>query len=416
MQDPRSCTSTGGIRCRHYHTWSQILPVVLLLQVSFIGQSFSVPYLQPFQISFLYYRSSRKKSAASSLPFCCRNTRLFTTTTTTTTARSMTAETQTSSSSNSKSPTTDRVLLLRGGGGDGNEATTSNERNILVHDNATSYKNITLPVRDYGYLTKPLSWEDLIQIVQVDYELGKLSRSKQQQYDYELALVNMKQEWNSTYDFILHTKFNFTKKKIQRPNPKDATTNRSTTSSSSSTSTTNDSEKEEEGIGSQSASSSSSSSYVWIVDPPLSEIKQIKKVLVKNDFPYYMEDGIQHYVLWKTCQNITEDEIQVARNELQEIMLRTEGVQEKRQQQQQQQQQVVEQQGDDVSTMNEVHDDDDDDHDDDIINGSSSSTSRKVVEIIHWMNPPHLQSLPDIYHVHFVCRVVNQKEEEVVEE
>jgi len=76
-----------------------------------------------------------------------------------------------------------------------------------------------------------------------------------------------------------------------------------------------------------------------------------KLILIPNDFPYYVEENIVHYVLWKTKIPITEKEIHDAR-----IILET-------------------------------------------------NISINALEIIHWVNPPNLKSVPDIDHVHFLCRI-----------
>jgi hypothetical protein len=87
---------------------------------------------------------------------------------------------------------------------------------------------------------------------------------------------------------------------------------------------------------------------LWEAYPPLSEVKEIKKSLLPNDFPYYFADGIEHWCLWKICEDVNDDEIQQAKRELEEM------------------------------------------HGD-------------VVDFLSWRNPPHLKSLPDIDHIHILC-------------
>ena len=72
-------------------------------------------------------------------------------------------------------------------------------------------------------------------------------------------------------------------------------------------------------------------------------------VLVPNDFPYHTESGIEHWVLWKLHEKVNQIDIDQAKEDLRQRL------------------------GDDV-------------------------------DLIHWENPPHLKSLPDIDHVHILVR------------
>jgi len=88
---------------------------------------------------------------------------------------------------------------------------------------------------------------------------------------------------------------------------------------------------------------------LWEAYPPLSEVSEVKKVLCENDFPYYMAPGIEHWCLWKLCKDIEDQEVEEAKEELRHI------------------------------------------HGEDL-------------EFLCWRNPPHLKSLPDIDHFHFLIR------------
>lgn len=91
--------------------------------------------------------------------------------------------------------------------------------------------------------------------------------------------------------------------------------------------------------------------YCWkSVNPEKHDCQTSRLVL--NDFPYYFEDNIEHWVYWKLGSTITELEIK--------------------------------------NTIN------------------SFSQDKKYLEISFWINPPHLKSLPDIDHVHFVCLCKNK--------
>ena len=126
----------------------------------------------------------------------------------------------------------------------------------------------------------------------------------EQEKDYQIYMRDLRQEWQSVYDQILYSKFALEKRK-------------------------NDDGK----------------LYAY---PPVSELEGIRKCVVRNDFPYYLDDGIEHWVLWKLGGDCTEADIDQAREEIR--------------------------------------------------------TAIGAVDFLHWINPPHLKSLPEIDHVHFLCR------------
>mmetsp|Transcript_4300 Transcript_4300/g.12328 ORF Transcript_4300/g.12328 Transcript_4300/m.12328 type:complete len:209 (-) Transcript_4300:3099-3725(-) len=195
--------------------------------------------------------------------------------------------------------------------------------NIISNDNddfvtiTDPNVKVTLPTLKYGYRTTKSNWDELIQIIEVDYDIPRLSRSRAQQHEYEVFRYHMKQQYRSTVDFILISKFGFDGVLPSvAPNANDE----------------EDLEKK------------------WIAHPCLKDVQTPKTILVKNDFPYSVEDNIVHYVLWKIKEPITQQEILDAREELQ-------------------------------------------------------SDKIKALEILQWVNPPSLQSIPDIDHVHFLCRL-----------
>jgi len=162
-----------------------------------------------------------------------------------------------------------------------------------------------LPQREYGYRIEPFTWPELIQIIDKENNLAKLSRSVPQQTEYEVYMRQLKSEWKTVCDYILHSKFGFEKRR-----------------------------SDENGL--------------WVAYPPVSATTEPQRVLVLNDFPYYNAPGIYHYVLWKIGGDVTDQEIEEARRELCDSLQDVEG-------------------------------------------------------LLHWKNPPHLKSLPDIDHIHILC-------------
>jgi hypothetical protein len=162
--------------------------------------------------------------------------------------------------------------------------------------------SISLPKLKYGYRTTPMTWPELFDIIEKEKDFEKLSRKEAQQREYEIFRFHLRRQYKSIIDYILCTKFSFGKTR-------------------------------ENGL--------------WQTHPQLADISEVRKVLVPNDFPYYMADGIVHYILWKTKMDITQQDIEDAQKELRRRM--------------------------------------------------------EVVDILHWVNPPHVKSLPEIDHVHFLC-------------
>lgn len=76
---------------------------------------------------------------------------------------------------------------------------------------------------------------------------------------------------------------------------------------------------------------------------------ETQTVVVRNDFPYCLPDQIEHWLLWKLGGLCTEEDVDTAKCEIQ------------------------------------------------------SRGGHCYKDFLHWINPPELQSLPDIDHVHILC-------------
>lgn len=158
-------------------------------------------------------------------------------------------------------------------------------------------------------VTKPFSWKELTEIVKFG-DPTMHSRSLQVQEEYIFHVKEVKQEWKSMNDYILYSKFNF-QSVVQNDGKKCA-------------------------------------------KPTLEEARSkgiVMTRLLLNEFPYYCEDGIEHYCLWKLGGPINKIEIENAL--------------------------------DDLRNMKDA-------------NGT-------LEDVLYWVNPKHLQSIPDIDHAHFLC-------------
>jgi hypothetical protein len=174
---------------------------------------------------------------------------------------------------------------------------------------------LDLPFRKFGYRSLPFTWKELKQIVVEESDLSRLSRSVETERRYKADRERLLKEYESLYDHILYTKFNF-------PRRLDESTGK------------------------------------WKVDTPTDLQEKSAPPhrisifsLVKNDYPYHLEAGIEHWVLWKLHSNVTKEDVVQA-----------------------------------IEKLN-VHYGD-----------------REAIDSIWWENPPSLKSLPDISHVHILLR------------
>ena len=188
--------------------------------------------------------------------------------------------------------------------------TSSNDKkNKLIVTIINPDVEVILPEPKYGYRTTKSTWDELVQVIQIEFDIHKLCRSRDQQQVYEVFRYHMKEQYRSSLDYILISKFGFDAVVVVEDETK------------------------------------------WMMaEPCLENVDTSKIILAENDFPYYVEDNIVHYVLWKIKEPITQQEILDAREELQ-----TEKI--------------------------------------------------KALKILQWVNPPNLKSFPEIDHVHFLCRL-----------
>jgi hypothetical protein len=136
-------------------------------------------------------------------------------------------------------------------------------------------------------------------------EYEKLGRSRQQEIEYkEISLMRSK-EWLSTYDYLLHKKFKL-QYELDNNGKKKSIKN-------------------------------------------LLHLNENDIETSLNDHPYYYEDNILHYVMWKLNNEITKDEI------IKEIEI--------------------------------------------------LKTKHDVDQVTYFFNPPSLQSIPDIFHIHIIIKL-----------
>lgn len=191
--------------------------------------------------------------------------------------------------------------------------------------------------------SKRISWSDLKAIIERQ-ELFSLQRSVKQERFYRNYSNKIKQIWNSIYDFILHHKFNYEVTSV-------SVSVSSTCEVESADSTTSFVEYHEDDCDGDLSLlppvNPPPSGMQWAAKAPVDNNTSKGKALVLNDFPYYFEDGVEHWCLWKLGSDVTQEDLDWAIEDL--------------------------------------------------------SKRGYFSEFLHWVNPVHLKSLIDIDHAHIVC-------------
>lgn len=267
-----------------------------------------------------------------------------------------------------------QLRLYRGGEGGGGGSSDNEDSDNIEIDEETATTAIDaddnndnknddddIPYREHGYRSKPFSWDELVRIVNGDERTGLqpnlaiFSRSIEVERSYSKAKKEIFQTYETIADHILHSKFglarhfNATSQRYYVSLPPPPPSSESEASESGSTQGTN--------------TDSISINNVWEVNDNPRNGKSI--VLAPNEFPYYVQDGIEHWVLWKLYDAITEDDVNYALRRLAIVAGKTRSVADS-----------TDYDGDDFSTF----------------------------DSLWWENPPHLKSLPQINHVHFLIR------------
>jgi hypothetical protein len=209
-----------------------------------------------------------------------------------------------------------------------------------------------------GPITECFSWEALTEIVSSN-TLHLLGRSVEDEVKYAAYNVGMKKEWLRPFEFVLHTKFDYEKVLYEEESEHE-----------------DEDESDEEArslrkrkVKERSKQQQKQKQKLFTVRPQLSEIKKAQITLVKNDFPYYLEEGIFHYILWKiapassSSTTITETEMEDAYEELRAIY---------------------------SLESEEGHQNED--------------GEEEGISFLNWVNPLSIKSLPEIEHAHILVK------------
>mmetsp|Transcript_27147 Transcript_27147/g.32087 ORF Transcript_27147/g.32087 Transcript_27147/m.32087 type:complete len:337 (+) Transcript_27147:45-1055(+) len=227
--------------------------------------------------------------------------------------------------------------------------------------------------------SRPFTWDELVDIVLHAKDLSLFSRSLEEQVRYTRYVAALKMRWKSVNDHILHSKFKFEKRLVVVSTQEESLGNGPAGDGDDDGNGDvhqsvgrNDNELSvyDESYDREGENKIPPTGYIWEAHPSLAEVRSPLKVLLPNDFPYYVEDGIEHWCLWKLKGQVTQEDIQMAKEDLIEMMSV----------------------GEDNSSAVRCTD-----------NANSPEKVDAFVDMLHWVNPPHLKSVPDIDHAHFLC-------------
>jgi len=247
----------------------------------------------------------------------------------------------------------------------------SKDDEILISSIQTTYAK-----QGRNIASRPFTWDELVDIVLHKKDLSLFSRSLEEQVRYTRYVAALKTRWKSVNDHILHSKFKFEKRLVLSSMQEQIITNGQAGDGDGvgngdlhRSLGRNDNELSAyyENCDREGENKTPPTGYIWEVYPTLAEVKSPLKVLLPNDFPYYIEDGIEHWCLWKLKGRVTNDDIQMAKDDLKQMMV-------------------------EANSSAQF-----------TTNMSSLENVDAFVDMLHWINPPHLKSIPDIDHAHILC-------------
>lgn len=209
--------------------------------------------------------------------------------------------------------------------------------------------------------TTKYTWEDLKETI--DNNNFPIQRSVDQETTYRLYSQKLKREWKSIYDFVLYCKFQYEKRlkpllntvsqdSIDEKKPIDGDNSDKNVTLGIDDKIENDKVNLEDEFPTLPRIPSPPRGYVW----ESFEAQKIlnHKVLAMNDFPYYIESGIEHWCVWKLGdEDVSQIDVDWAKEEL--------------------------------------------------------SKRGNFKQMMYWINPVHLKSLPGIHHAHIVCLVEDNR-------
>ena len=221
----------------------------------------------------------------------------------------------------------------------------------------------------------PLTWAELQSIVlspDID-DLSKLARSIEQQRYYRKCRQDIKIEWQSIYDYLLCKKFGFEWVWVEHDDDDDHDDDVSSKESDGARKKRSNPTFQEYLNNQQQHQSKNGGKNI-----------SAQFNLCTNDFPYFFEAGVQHFVLWKLGGVVTADEIVKAKLDIAKHTS------------------ISQLQSWDVNincwslALDQI-------------DGTGSNKNNLEMAndhevFLHWVNPPHLKSLPGIDHVHILFR------------
>lgn len=219
-----------------------------------------------------------------------------------------------------------------------------------IDNNFTEEEPFTWPQLIDLFRSSNNSQEDHHYIISSDNKnLALFRRSSDAQYEYEKHKKYIQCDWESAYDYLVMDKFGtkFGFEKVLN-----------------------------EETAKYQASPSLKQASKFAIDNQMTYLR-----LVLNDYPYDVAEGIEHWCLWKIggksqTEGILKKELSWAASELGSLNAdKSRGSS-----------CIIDKDG--VSTFYELD--------------SSETAPSSVSDMLYWVNPPHLQSMPEIHHAHML--------------
>jgi len=218
-----------------------------------------------------------------------------------------------------------------------------------IDNNVTEEEPFTWPQLIDLFRSSNNSQEDDHYVSSDNTNLALFRRSAAAQYEYEKHKKYIECDWNSAYDYLVMDKFG-TKFGFEKVLCEETAKYR--------------------------ACPSLTQASKYTIDNQMTYLR-----LVLNDYPYDVAEGIEHWCLWKIggksqTEGILKKELSWAAKELQSLNAdKSSGSR-----------CIIGKDG--VSSFYELD--------------SSEAKPSSVSDMLYWVNPPHLQSMPEIHHAHML--------------
>jgi len=241
---------------------------------------------------------------------------------------------------------------------------------------------------------KPFTWDNLIDLFRKNQEdnyipsdhpnLRLFRRSSAAQASYEKHKKYLDSYWMSAYDYLVISKFGewfgFEKVIVNTDGPENSNIFKPIEDDTNQRNNTNYCIPPKGCVFKASPSLTQASKYT--IENEMTYLR-----LVLNDFPYDVDEGIEHWCLWKigdgdtsSAERVSGEEMAWALKELKNLQADENNSGSGG---------IIERDGSNILFDAMPH-------------SYQAQQSVPIVDTFYWVNPPHLQSMPEIHHAHIL--------------